>query len=160
AISVFKTGWCTCHPSWHHSDLAVTFEVLLAVRQAFHSAVTSSSSRDHDVVIQTKSEALLSLLERVQSEDNSCISQLSEIMMASFVSITSDYAKLDSEGSVQVEAKVLVANADNNKVVPSDYTLVIQEASHHRCERCRKYTAPIPGQPCNRCIKVLSEGWE
>lgn len=32
-------------------------------------------------------------------------------MMASFVSITSDYAKLDSEGSVQVEAKVLVANA-------------------------------------------------
>lgn len=63
AISIFKTGWCTCDHSWHQSELASIFEVLLNIRHTFHSAITSSSPRDHDVVIQTKSEDLLNLLQ-------------------------------------------------------------------------------------------------
>ncbi|KAJ8032028.1 Isoleucine--tRNA ligase, mitochondrial [Holothuria leucospilota] len=160
AMSVFKTGWFTCDPLWHQSDLSMRWEVLLMIRKVFHDAIKkSSSSRDHDVIIQTDNEELFSLLQETQPEMNSCTSELTELLMASFVSLVDKNINVGNEGSIQVEQKVLV-NTQENKAVACPYTLVIQQASHNRCERCRKYTAPIPGQPCNRCIKVLADGWE
>ena len=40
------------------------------------------------------------------------------------------------------------------------YMGLIVPAQNHLCERCRRYLAKTLDEPCDRCMEVLTGGWE
>ncbi|XP_071791393.1 isoleucine--tRNA ligase, mitochondrial-like [Asterias amurensis] len=159
AVSVFKTGWFSCEPTWHQPELAEVFNSLGKIRESFLTVIHAPRSREYDVTISTSDTRLLGYLKGLQEDTTSCTSHLSELMMASFTTVAMEAERSPTEGRIVIDSSVGVISSDG---VTSDaqYSLLIQPASCPQCQRCRKHTAKTPNQPCSRCLDAMSGGWE
>ncbi|XP_022079174.1 isoleucine--tRNA ligase, mitochondrial-like [Acanthaster planci] len=158
AVSIFKTGWFHCDRSWHQPELAVVFGALCGIRETFLATIHAPQSREYDVTICTSDPQLLGYLHELQQETTSCTSHLSELMMASFTTVATETEMPRTEGSIHVDSSIGVPLSDVESY--TNYSLLIQPASHYHCNRCRKHTAEVPSQPCSRCLQAMSGGWE
>ncbi|XP_070567796.1 isoleucine--tRNA ligase, mitochondrial-like isoform X2 [Ptychodera flava] len=155
--SVFKTGWFSCPSSWCQPELVKDIDMLLEVRESFLSAIDQGKSREYDVTISTQSDELLQTLKKLQPEDSSCQSELAEILMASFTTVTDEVLEKPNQDTRLIHGNCRSGGSSDS---PLPFTVLVTPASHHKCERCWKFTSENPKVPCIRCMEVLSVGWE
>ncbi|XP_784868.3 isoleucine--tRNA ligase, mitochondrial [Strongylocentrotus purpuratus] len=158
AGSVFKSGWMTPDPEWYQPHLANQWDALTVLRETYHSAIQAPKSREYDVSIYTQDAQVLHLLQLLQEEETSCESDLSEFLMSSFTTIAMGNPPIDIPDGCKVVSTQLPIPDDLTKLMTC--SLVIQPATHFRCNRCRKHTAMEANRLCVRCTSSLTQGWE
>ncbi|XP_077977648.1 isoleucine--tRNA ligase, mitochondrial-like [Glandiceps talaboti] len=158
--SVFKTGWCYCPSDWNQPTLVKTIDILSHIRDTLLKEIDPPKSLEYDVTIHTDNKELLTLLQSFQDDKTSCSSQLAEILMVSYTTVTDTMVDEDTQvGQISLQSEYVHNNEDDVTETLS-YTLLVNPASHNKCERCRKFTATRSMEPCIRCLEVLSTGWD
>nr|XP_006826008.1 PREDICTED: isoleucine--tRNA ligase, mitochondrial-like [Saccoglossus kowalevskii] len=151
-VSVFKTGWFTCQTNWHQPDIVKDWQILTNIKETFLNEIEPAKSREYDIVLSTDDKELFNVLKRFQMDEVSNISELCEIMTASCCTVTNKLTASDNGDMTKLYGEYIGQESGDK---PMKYTVIIHPSSSNRCERCRKHTADVQSQLCQRCSDVL-----
>uniref|UniRef100_A0A8B9SRY0 isoleucine--tRNA ligase n=1 Tax=Anas platyrhynchos TaxID=8839 RepID=A0A8B9SRY0_ANAPL len=135
---VFRTGWINASSGWKKPGIEEAIEGACAMRDSFLGSIPGKNALEYEVVIVIEPGLLFELMEALQAEESSSVSQLNEIMMASQTTLLSETIP---GGDIREE---------------SSYKVIALPTAKAKCPRCRRYTSDSSSTPCPRCLKVLA----
>ncbi|XP_060102467.1 isoleucine--tRNA ligase, mitochondrial [Heteronotia binoei] len=153
--SVFHSGWMNTSPVWKKPGLEEAVEGACAMRDAFLGSIPGKNALEHNVILVIEPGLLFELMEVLQQEESSSISQLNEIMMASQTSLLTEVPR-DVVAEENIIKGTFLINLEGGDIrEESSYKVIVLPAAKSKCLRCRKYTADSSETPCARCMEVL-----
>ncbi|NWR69376.1 SYIM protein, partial [Centropus unirufus] len=153
---VFRTGWINASSAWKKPGIEEAIEGACAMRDSFLGSISGKNSLEYEVIIVIEPGLLLELMEALQAEETSSVSQLNEIMMASQTTLLSEQPK-DIPADANIIRGNFLINLEGGDIrEDSSYKVVALPIAKARCPRCRRYTSDSSSTPCPRCLKVLA----
>uniref|UniRef100_A0A3Q2P493 Isoleucine--tRNA ligase, mitochondrial n=1 Tax=Fundulus heteroclitus TaxID=8078 RepID=A0A3Q2P493_FUNHE len=156
AETLFKSGWIKSSSVWRRPGLEEAVEGACAIRDSFLSSIPGKNASQYDLTVAIEPGLLFELMESLQEEPTSTSSQLTELMMAARVTLTSTLPRdlhpdaLLSHGTFLINLEGGVIRED------SPYSIAVTPTSAARCPRCRRYTSESADCLCPRCQAVVS----
>ncbi|KAM4541296.1 isoleucine--tRNA ligase, mitochondrial isoform 5-T5 [Fundulus diaphanus] len=156
AETLFKSGWIKSSSVWRRPGLEEAVEGACAIRDSFLSSIPGKNASQYDLTVAIEPGLLFELMESLQEEPTSTSSQLTELMMAARVTLTSTLPRdlhpdaLLSHGTFLINLEGGVIRED------SPYSIAVTPTSAARCPRCRRYTSESTDCLCPRCQAVVS----
>ncbi|XP_012737303.2 isoleucine--tRNA ligase, mitochondrial isoform X3 [Fundulus heteroclitus] len=156
AETLFKSGWIKSSSVWRRPGLEEAVEGACAIRDSFLSSIPGKNASQYDLTVAIEPGLLFELMESLQEEPTSTSSQLTELMMAARVTLTSTLPRdlhpdaLLSHGTFLINLEGGVIRED------SPYSIAVTPTSAARCPRCRRYTSESADCLCPRCQAVIS----
>uniref|UniRef100_A0A7M4E0J8 isoleucine--tRNA ligase n=1 Tax=Crocodylus porosus TaxID=8502 RepID=A0A7M4E0J8_CROPO len=155
--SVFRTGWINTSSVWKKPGLEEAVEGACAIRDSFLGSISGKNALEHEVVVVIEPGLFFELMEALQPEESSSISQLNEIMMASKTTLLTKLPKeLASEEKI-IEGNFLINLEGGDIREESSYKVIVQPAAGAKCPRCRRYTSDSALTVCPRCMEVIAQ---
>uniref|UniRef100_A0A3Q2QF15 Isoleucine--tRNA ligase, mitochondrial n=1 Tax=Fundulus heteroclitus TaxID=8078 RepID=A0A3Q2QF15_FUNHE len=154
--TLFKSGWIKSSSVWRRPGLEEAVEGACAIRDSFLSSIPGKNASQYDLTVAIEPGLLFELMESLQEEPTSTSSQLTELMMAARVTLTSTLPRdlhpdaLLSHGTFLINLEGGVIRED------SPYSIAVTPTSAARCPRCRRYTSESADCLCPRCQAVVS----
>ncbi|KAG8259136.1 Isoleucine--tRNA ligase, mitochondrial [Homalodisca vitripennis] len=125
-----KTGpWA--RPQWDNPPVAALIQQVLDIKQQVGRLSPLNCNNWELAAVVSAASPHWEQLKVLQEQEESCDSELAEILQVSHVTLH----HVDSGEGVEVKVGL---------------------AGPSLCERCRRHTAPAPDQPCPRCTQVLA----
>ncbi|KAF4798611.1 Isoleucine--tRNA ligase [Turdus rufiventris] len=90
---VFRTGWINASSAWKKPGIEEAIEGACAMRDSFLGSISGKNALEYEVIIVIEPGLLFELMEALQAEETSSVSQLNEIMMASQTTLLSEFPK-------------------------------------------------------------------
>ncbi|RMC12372.1 hypothetical protein DUI87_09887 [Hirundo rustica rustica] len=90
---VFRTGWINASSAWKKPGTEEAIEGACAMRDSFLGSISGKNALEYEVIIVIEPGLLFELMEALQAEETSSVSQLNEIMMASQTTLLSEFPK-------------------------------------------------------------------
>ncbi|KAJ7415906.1 hypothetical protein WISP_75384 [Willisornis vidua] len=90
---VFRTGWINASSAWKKPGIEEAIEGACAMRDSFLGSISGKNALEYEVIIVIEPGLLFELMEALQAEETSSVSQLNEIMMASQTTLLSELPK-------------------------------------------------------------------
>ncbi|POI34777.1 hypothetical protein CIB84_001471 [Bambusicola thoracicus] len=90
---VFRTGWINASSGWKKPGIEEAIEGACAMRDSFLGSISGKNALEYEVIIVIEPGLLFELMEALQAEESSRVSQLNEIMMASQTTLLSEIPK-------------------------------------------------------------------
>ncbi|KAH1173168.1 isoleucine--tRNA ligase, mitochondrial [Mauremys mutica] len=154
--SVFRSGWINTSSVWKKPGLEEVVEAACAMRDSFLGSIAGKNALEHEVVIVIDPGLLFELMETLQSEESSSVSQLNEIMMASQTTLLSELPIEMATDEKIIKGTFLINLEGGDIREESSYKVIVLPAAKAKCLRCRKYTADSPLSLCPRCTEVIA----
>lgn len=153
--TVFQSGWIKSSYVWSRPGLEEAVEGACAIRDAFLSSIPGRNAAEYELTIAIEPGLFFELMESLQEEPTATFSQLTELMMASRVTLTSSLPR-DLPDDVLISRGSFLINLEGGVIrEESAFTVAAQPTSLSRCPRCRRYTSDSPDCLCSRCQTVL-----
>ncbi|KAF2984882.1 hypothetical protein EK904_013118 [Melospiza melodia maxima] len=155
---VFRTGWINASSAWKKPGIEEAIEGACAMRESFLGSISGKNSLEYEVIIVIEPGLLFELMEALQAEETSSVSQLNEIMMASQTTLLSEFPKeIPSDANI-IKGTFLINLEGGDICEQSSYKVIARPIAKAKCPRCRRYTAESSSTPCPRCLQVLAAG--
>uniref|UniRef100_A0A8C3MZA4 Isoleucine--tRNA ligase, mitochondrial n=1 Tax=Geospiza parvula TaxID=87175 RepID=A0A8C3MZA4_GEOPR len=155
---VFRTGWINASSAWKKPGIEEAIEGACAMRDSFLGSLSGKNALEYEVIIVIEPGLLFELMEALQAEETSSVSQLNEIMMASQTTLLSELPKeIPSDANI-IKGTFLINLEGGDICEQSSYKVIAQPIAKAKCPRCRRYTAESSSTPCPRCLQVLAAG--
>ncbi|RLW06854.1 hypothetical protein DV515_00004007 [Chloebia gouldiae] len=155
---VFRTGWINASSAWKKPGIEEAIEGACAVRDSFLGSISGKNSLEYEVIIVIEPGLLFELMEALQAEETSSVSQLNEIMMASQTTLLSELPKETPSDENIIKGTFLINLEGGVICEQSSYKVIARPIAKAKCPRCRRYTAESSSTPCPRCLQVLAAG--
>ncbi|XP_063039866.1 isoleucine--tRNA ligase, mitochondrial isoform X2 [Engraulis encrasicolus] len=153
--TMFQSGWIKTSSVWRRPGLEEAVEGASAIRDAFLSSIPGRNAAEYELIIAIEPGLFFELMESLQEEPTATFSQLTELMMASRVTLTSSLPRDLPEDALISRGSFLI-NLEGGVIrEESSFTVAAQPTSLSRCPRCRRYTSDSPDCLCSRCQTVL-----
>ncbi|NXY44640.1 SYIM protein, partial [Ceuthmochares aereus] len=153
---VFRTGWINASSAWKKPGIEEAIEGACAMRDSFLGSIAGKNSLEYEVVIVIEPGLLFELMEALQAEEISSVSQLNEIMTASQTTLLSELPK-DIPTDANIIKGTFLINLEGGDIrEESSYKVIALPIAKARCPRCRRYTSDSSSTPCPRCLNVLA----
>ncbi|KAL2099029.1 hypothetical protein ACEWY4_005509 [Coilia grayii] len=153
--TVFQSGWIKSSYVWRRPGLEEAVEGACAIRDAFLSSIPGRNAAEYELIIAIEPGLFFELMESLQEEPTATFSQLTELMMASRVTLTSSLPR-DLPDDALISRGSFLINLEGGVIrEESAFTVAAQPTSLSRCPRCRRYTSDSPDCLCSRCQTVL-----
>uniref|UniRef100_A0A8D0GQK5 isoleucine--tRNA ligase n=1 Tax=Sphenodon punctatus TaxID=8508 RepID=A0A8D0GQK5_SPHPU len=154
--SVFRNGWIKASPVWKKPGLEEAVEGACALRDSFLGSIPGKNALEYEVVLIIEPGLFFELMEMLQQEQSSSVSQLNEIMMASQTTLLTEEPR-DMAAHENISKGTFLINLEGGDIrEESSYKVIVLPATKSKCLRCRKYTSESPLIPCPRCTDVLA----
>ncbi|KAM7027530.1 isoleucine--tRNA ligase, mitochondrial [Passerculus sandwichensis] len=155
---VFRTGWINASSAWKKPGIEEAIEGACAMRESFLGSISGKNSLEYEVIVVIEPGLLFELMEALQAEETSSVSQLNEIMMASQTTLLSEFPKeIPSDANI-IKGTFLINLEGGDICEQSSYKVIARPIAKAKCPRCRRYTAESSSTPCPRCLQVLAAG--
>ncbi|XP_048084422.1 LOW QUALITY PROTEIN: isoleucine--tRNA ligase, mitochondrial [Alosa alosa] len=153
--TLFQSGWIKSSSVWRKPGLEEAVEGACAIRDAFLSSIPGRNAVEYELIIAIEPGLFFELMESLQEEPTATCSQLTELMMASRVTLTSSLPR-DIPEDANISRGTFLINLEGGVIrEESSFTVAAQPTSLSRCPRCRRYTSDSPDCLCPRCQSVL-----
>ncbi|NXX23405.1 SYIM protein, partial [Podargus strigoides] len=153
---VFRTGWINASSAWRKPGIEEAIEGACAMRDSFLGSISGKNALEYEVVIVIEPGLLFELMEALQAEETSSVSQLNEIMMASQTTLLSELPK-ETPTDANITKGTFLINLEGGDIrEESSYKVIALPVAKAKCPRCRRYTADSSSTPCPRCLKVIA----
>ncbi|XP_010216510.1 PREDICTED: isoleucine--tRNA ligase, mitochondrial [Tinamus guttatus] len=153
---VFRSGWIKASSGWKKPGTEEAIEGACAIRDSFLGSISGKNALEYEVVIVIEPGLLFELMEVLQAEESSSVSQLNEIMMASQTTLVSEFPK-ETPADANIVRGTFLINLEGGDIrEESSYEVIVLPAAQAKCPRCRRHTAASPSAPCARCSAVLA----
>ncbi|XP_076190713.1 isoleucine--tRNA ligase, mitochondrial isoform X1 [Aptenodytes patagonicus] len=153
---VFRTGWINASSAWKKPGIEEAIEGACAMRDSFLGSISGKNALEYEVVIVIEPGLLFELMEALQAEETSSVSQLNEIMMASQTTLLSELPKETPTDANIIKGTFLINLEGGDIREESSYKVIALPIAKAKCPRCRRYTSPSSSTPCPRCLKVIA----
>ncbi|NXX09540.1 SYIM protein, partial [Larus smithsonianus] len=153
---VFRTGWINASSAWKKPGIEEAIEGACAMRDSFLGSISGKNALEYEVVIVIEPGLLFELMEALQAEETSSVSQLNEIMMASQTTLLSELPKETPADANIIKGTFLINLEGGDIREESSYEVIALPIAKAKCPRCRRYTSDSSSTPCPRCLKVLA----
>ncbi|NXC14986.1 SYIM protein, partial [Corythaeola cristata] len=153
---VFRTGWINASSAWKKPGIEEAIEGACAMRDSFLGSISGKNALEYEVVIVIEPGLLFELMEALQAEETSSVSQLNEIMMASQTTLLSEVPKETPADANIVKGTFLINLEGGDICEESSYKVIALPIAKAKCPRCRRYTSQSSSTPCPRCLKVIT----
>ncbi|XP_053917339.1 isoleucine--tRNA ligase, mitochondrial [Cuculus canorus] len=153
---VFRTGWINASSAWKKPGIEEAVEGACAMRDSFLGSISGKNSLEYEVVIVIEPGLLFELMEALQAEETSSVSQLNEIMTASQTTLLSELPKETPTDANIIKGTFLINLEGGDIREESSYKVIALPIAKARCPRCRRYTSDSSSTPCPRCLNVLA----
>uniref|UniRef100_A0A8C3BPA0 isoleucine--tRNA ligase n=1 Tax=Cairina moschata TaxID=8855 RepID=A0A8C3BPA0_CAIMO len=153
---VFRTGWINASSGWKKPGIEEAIEGACAMRDSFLGSIPGKNALEYEVVIVIEPGLLFELMEALQAEESSSVSQLNEIMMASQTTLLSELPKEIPTDANIIKGTFLINLEGGDIREESSYKVIALPTAKAKCPRCRRYTSDSSSTPCPRCLKVLA----
>ncbi|XP_015476241.1 isoleucine--tRNA ligase, mitochondrial [Parus major] len=158
AEGVFRTGWINASSAWKKPGIEEAIEGACAMRDSFLGSISGKNALEYEVIIVIEPGLLFELMEALQAEETSSVSQLNEIMMASQTTLLSELPK-DTPSDANITKGTFLINLEGGDICEQcSYKVIARPIAKAKCPRCRRYTAESSSTPCPRCLQVLAAG--
>ncbi|KAI5102785.1 isoleucine--tRNA ligase, mitochondrial isoform X1 [Silurus meridionalis] len=155
--SVFRSGWIKSSSVWRKPGLEEAVEGACAIRDSFLSSIPGCNAAEYDLTIAIEPGLFFELVESLQEEPTSTCSQLTELMMASRITLTGVLPRDLPHNAVISKGSFLI-NLEGGEIrEESAYSVAAVPISLSRCPRCRRYTSDTPDCLCPRCQTVIAQ---
>ncbi|KAK3538006.1 hypothetical protein QTP70_027327 [Hemibagrus guttatus] len=152
--TLFRSGWMKSSSVWRKPGLEEAVEGACAIRDSFLSSIPGCNAAEYDLTIAIEPGLFFELMESLQEEPTSMSSQLTELMMVSRTTLTSDLPR-DLPSDAVISKGSFLINLEGGVIhEESAYTVAAVPISLSRCPRCRRYTSDTPNCLCSRCQTV------
>ncbi|XP_053830702.1 isoleucine--tRNA ligase, mitochondrial [Vidua macroura] len=155
---VFRTGWINASSAWKKPGIEEAIEGACAMRDSFLGSISGKNALEYEVIIVIEPGLLFELMEALQAEETSSVSQLNEIMMASQTTLLSELPKETPSDANIIKGTFLINLEGGDICEQSSYKVIARPIAKAKCPRCRRYTAESSSTPCPRCLQVLAAG--
>ncbi|NXR91981.1 SYIM protein, partial [Hypocryptadius cinnamomeus] len=155
---VFRTGWINASSAWKKPGIEEAIEGACAMRDSFLGSISGKNALEYEVIIVIEPGLLFELMETLQAEETSSVSQLNEIMMASQTTLLSELPKETPSDANIIKGTFLINLEGGDICEQSSYKVIARPIAKAKCPRCRRYTAESSSTPCPRCLQVLAAG--
>ncbi|XP_050172405.1 LOW QUALITY PROTEIN: isoleucine--tRNA ligase, mitochondrial [Myiozetetes cayanensis] len=153
---VFRTGWINASSAWKKPGIEEAIEGACAIRDSFLGSISGKNALEYEVIIVIEPGLLFELMEALQAEETSAVSQLNEIMMASQTTLLSELPK-ETPADANITKGTFLINLEGGGICEqSSYKVIARPIAKAKCPRCRKYTSESSSTPCPRCLNVLA----
>ncbi|XP_071454939.1 isoleucine--tRNA ligase, mitochondrial [Hetaerina americana] len=149
---------------WSYPEVVKIVELALQVRYSINQKAASFGDGNTwklGARIRANEEAF-QMLNVLQLNEESCESELAEILQVSHVCLQNKVLKDDADLSKDPTMRAQLYLTSNNyqeievsSHLPVSVAIFSLQGSFFRCERCRKYTATEDGELCQRCSAVI-----
>ncbi|XP_042679752.1 isoleucine--tRNA ligase, mitochondrial [Centrocercus urophasianus] len=153
---VFRTGWINTSSGWKKPGIEEAIEGACAMRDSFLGSISGKNPLEYEVIIVIEPGLLFELMEALQAEESSRVSQLNEIMMASQTTLLSEIPKETPADANIVTGNFLINLEGGDIREESSYKVIALPTAKAKCPRCRRYTSDSTSTPCPRCLKVIA----
>ncbi|TRY98005.1 hypothetical protein DNTS_032616 [Danionella cerebrum] len=155
--TLFRSGWINTNPVWRKPGLEEVMEGACAIRDSFLSSIPGQNAAEFDLIIAIEPGLFFELMESLQEEETSTCSQLSELMMAARITLTSSLPRDLPCDAITSTGKFLI-NLEGGMIrEESTYSIAAIATSLSRCPRCRRYTSEEPDCLCTRCQTLMEK---
>ncbi|XP_058692136.1 isoleucine--tRNA ligase, mitochondrial [Poecile atricapillus] len=158
AEGVFRTGWINASSAWKKPGIEEAIEGACAMRDSFLGSISGKNALEYEVIIVIEPGLLFELMEALQAEETSSVSQLNEIMMASQTTLLSELPKETPSDANIIKGTFLINLEGGDICEQCSYKVIARPIAKAKCPRCRRYTAESSSTPCPRCLQVLAAG--
>ncbi|KFO95667.1 hypothetical protein N300_14722, partial [Calypte anna] len=153
---VFRTSWINASSAWKKPGIEEAIEGACAMRDSFLGSISGKNALEYEVVIVIEPGLLFELMEALQAEETSSVSQLNEIMMASQTTLLSELPK-ETPADADIIRGTFLINLEGGDIrEESSYKVIALPTAKAKCPRCRRYTSSSSNTPCPRCLKVIA----
>ncbi|NXU95082.1 SYIM protein, partial [Xiphorhynchus elegans] len=153
---VFRTGWINVSSAWKKPGIEEAIEGACAMRDSFLGSISGKNALEYEVIIVIEPGLLFELMEALQAEETSNVSQLNEIMMASQTTLLSELPK-ETPADANITKGTFLINLEGGDICEqSSYKVIARPIAKAKCPRCRRYTSESSSTPCPRCLNVLA----
>lgn len=153
---VFRTGWINASSAWKKPGIEEAIEGACAMRDSFLGSISGQNALEYEAVIVIEPGLLFELMEALQAEETSSVSQLNEIMMASQTTLLSELPK-ETPADANITKGTFLINLEGGDIrEESSYKVIALPIAKAKCPRCRRYTSDSSSAPCPRCLKVIA----
>ncbi|CAN2387450.1 mitochondrial [Pristimantis euphronides] len=157
--SVFRSGWFVPNTLWKKPGLVEAVEAACSMRTLFFGAIGGKNTAEYELSVVIEPGLLFEIMETLQAEETSSVSQLNELLMASQTSLlTKEPLDLPADATV-LKGSFLINLEDGDICEEEMYKVIIQRSTKERCPRCRKCTAESALTPCPRCLDAIAGKW-
>uniref|UniRef100_A0A8C0IA49 isoleucine--tRNA ligase n=1 Tax=Bubo bubo TaxID=30461 RepID=A0A8C0IA49_BUBBB len=153
---VFRTGWINASSAWKKPGIEEAIEGACAMRDSFLGSISGKNALEYEVIIVIEPGLLFELMEALQAEETSSVSQLNEIMMASQTTLLSELPKETPTDANIIKGTFLINLEGGDIREESSYKVIALPIAKAKCPRCRRYTSDSTSTPCPRCLKVMA----
>uniref|UniRef100_A0A8C7EFL7 Isoleucine--tRNA ligase, mitochondrial n=1 Tax=Nothoprocta perdicaria TaxID=30464 RepID=A0A8C7EFL7_NOTPE len=153
---VFRSGWIKASSGWKKPGTEEAIEGACAIRDSFLGSISGKNALEYEVVIVIEPGLLFELMEVLQAEESSSVSQLNEIMMASQTTLLSEFPKETPTDANIIKGTFLINLEGGDIREESAYEVIVLPTAKAKCPRCRRYTSQSSSTPCPRCMNVLA----
>ncbi|OXB68299.1 hypothetical protein ASZ78_015239 [Callipepla squamata] len=153
---VFRTGWINASSGWKKPGIEEAIEGACAMRDSFLGSISGKNALEYEVIIVIEPGLLFELMEALQAEESSRVSQLNEIMMASQTTLVNEIPKETPADANIVRGNFLINLEGGDIREESSYKVIALPTAKAKCPRCRRYTSDSSSTPCPRCLKVIA----
>uniref|UniRef100_A0A8C3KPC3 Isoleucine--tRNA ligase, mitochondrial n=1 Tax=Calidris pygmaea TaxID=425635 RepID=A0A8C3KPC3_9CHAR len=152
---VFRTGWINVSSAWKKPGIEEAIEGACAMRDSFLGSISGKNALEYEVIIVIEPGLLFELMEALQAEETSSVSQLNEIMMASQTTLLSELPK-ETPADAIIKGTFLINLEGGYIREDSSYKVIALPVTKAKCPRCRRYTSDSSSTLCPRCLKVMA----
>ncbi|NXC50689.1 SYIM protein, partial [Penelope pileata] len=153
---VFRTGWINASSGWKKPGIEEAVEGACAMRDSFLGSISGKNALEYEVVIVIEPGLLFELMEALQAEESSSVSQLNEIMTASQTTLLSELPKEIPADTNIIKGTFLINLEGGDIREESSYKVIALPTAKAKCPRCRRYTSDSSSTPCPRCLEVIA----
>ncbi|KAM9016908.1 isoleucine--tRNA ligase, mitochondrial [Ara ararauna] len=153
---VFRTGWINASSAWKKPGIEEAIEGACAMRDSFLGSISGKNALEYEVVIVIEPGLLFELMEALQAEETSSVSELNEIMMASQTTLLTELPKETPTDANIVRGTFLINLEGGDIREESSYKVIALPVTKAKCPRCRRYTSDSTSTPCPRCLTVIA----
>ncbi|PKU48948.1 isoleucine--trna mitochondrial [Limosa lapponica baueri] len=114
---VFRTGWINVSSAWKKPGIEEAIEGACAMRDSFLGSISGKNALEYEVVIVIEPGLLFELMEALQAEETSSVSQLNEIMMASQTTLLSELPK-ETPADANIIKGTFLINLEGKRAIP------------------------------------------
>ncbi|XP_072503903.1 isoleucine--tRNA ligase, mitochondrial isoform X1 [Notamacropus eugenii] len=152
--SVFRSGWISTSSIWKKPGLEEAVDAACTMRDAFLGSIPGKNSLEYDVIIVIDPGLLFEIMEMLDDQKTSGLSQLNELMMASQTSLLAQDPIAIPVGAIELQGSYLIDIEGIRE--ETSYKVFVIPATKEKCPRCWKYTAESSNQLCPRCTEVTA----
>ena len=168
---------------WANEHVQAAFDFAFFLKNELKKMLFNKDASTFNVIVCCKAHMHDNYLRLMQLEETLSESSLNEVLQASSVKITSKLPNVFPDdmqisrgtysmtlpGNIYFNYSALhndfinalssICNADGS-TEDHPYLIGVILSDDFICERCKRYTSEKYGEPCERCLEVLSTGWD